>query len=342
MGAIEIPIGAIGKLRTVEISDDFNWLLLSSTTRGGMWNLSTGERKMFVRGFRNGIVANNGLGVAAFPKLNDTPHSLVFLNSKDNTSTAILELPEKGAKQFGRFILTQKSLKTKESKKKDEQPLNEDEESSDLKQNVKFELTDIIQKKVVWSQDFLKNAPRYSFDSYSGRLIFYWELGSDIGKSKLKENTELKSRAEKLGNKDDDYLVEIIDAYAQKTIGTILLETGIGSFDVVSGKSEGDWAMFYDSEGRVLVYSIEGGNIKHRFFGKFASISPRSNYIVVENFPGEISLYDLDNGNLQTKFEINGKAIFVQFNLTGDKLFVLSDSQNAYTFDLTKLPVKSS
>lgn len=341
VGSLETPIASIGNLKATQISDDFKWLILSSTTRGGLWNLATGERKLLVRGFRSGIVANDGMAIADFPKLNETPHSLVFLNSTDNTLKPIFELPEKGARQYGRFILSRKSLSAKEPKKKTEgQPSTDDDDSSDLKQNVKFELSDIIQNKVIWSQDFPKNAPRYSFDEYSGRLIFYWELGSEIGKAKLKANAELKSKAEKLGNKDDDYLVEVIDAYAQKTIGTVFLETGKGSFDVYKGKSEGDLLMLYDSEGRVLIYSMKEGSLKHRFIGKFASISPLSNYIVIENFPGEISLYDLSNGDLQTRFEIRGKAIFIQFNLKGDRLFVLSDSQNAYTFDLTKFAVK--
>lgn len=334
IGAIDIPVGSLGNVKAIQISDNFNWLLLSSKTRGGMWNLATNERKSFVRGFRNGLIANDGRGIAEFPKFDDAPHSLVLMNSNDNSFTPIIELPEKGARQFGRYIFSQKSLKTKAAKKKEEQFFEDDE---DLKQNVKFELTDIISSKVIWTQDFPKEAPRYSFDEYSGRLILYWKLGTDIGKAKLKESPELQKKAESLGNKEDDYLIEIVDAYAQKFIGAILLETGNGSFDVYSGKSEHNWLMLYDSEGRVLTYSINDGNLKSRFFGNFASLSPQGNYIVIENFPGEISLYDLQSGTLQTSFEISGKAVFIQFNLSGNKLFVFSDSQIAYSFDLTKL-----
>jgi len=35
---------------------------------------------------------------------------------------------------------------------------------------------------------------------------------------------------------------------------------------------------------------------------------------------------------------INGKVVFVRFNLKSDRLFVLSSAQTAYAFDLSKLP----
>ena len=189
----------------------------------------------------------------------------------------------------------------------------------------------------MWSRDFQKEVPEYSFDEYSGRLIFFWRLGTDAGKSKLKESAELKARADSLGNKADDYLVEVVDAFAQKSVGLMLLETGKGSFDVGGGLSEGDWLVVHDSEGRLLVYSIRTGELRHRFFGDTAAINPRRNQIVVENFPGEVSLYDLDTGDLKANVRIAGSAAFVRFNLAGDRLFVLSDAQAAYAFDLDKL-----
>jgi hypothetical protein len=61
---------------------------------------------------------------------------------------------------------------------------------------------------------------------------------------------------------------------------------------------------------------------------------------VVENFPGEVALYDLDSGDRQAGFVISGSAAFVRFNFEGNKLFVLSDTQSGYAFDLNKLAAK--
>lgn len=344
---IEIPVSSLGNLQTVAISDNFKYMALSSKTRGGVWDLETGGRKVFVRGFNSAIITPNGTTVSDFPKFFDTPQSLVYMNPADGAITPIGEIAGKGSRQYGRFILTRTSLKetnkTEKEKKAetDRAALDADESSQiSLRREVRFELNDIVQNKMIWSRDFPKEVPRYSFDEYSGRLIFYWELGSDVGKAKLKESSELRAKADALlGDKTDDYLVEVIDAFAQKTVGWLLLETGKGSFYVGAGLSEGDWLMLYDTEDRVLVYSLKTGELRHRFFGSRAALNPSGNQIAVENIPGNIAVYNLETGERAGNFIINGRTVFVRFNLQGDKLFVFSDTQSAYAFDLAKIVV---
>jgi hypothetical protein len=95
--------------------------------------------------------------------------------------------------------------------------------------------------------------------------------------------------------------------------------------------------LLYDSQDRVLVYSIKTGELRHRFFGKTAAINPVRNQIAVENFPGEVSIYNLETGDRQANYIISGNAAFVRFNLEGNKLFVLSAAQTAYAFDLNNI-----
>ncbi|HEV7892537.1 MAG TPA: M48 family metalloprotease [Pyrinomonadaceae bacterium] len=340
---VELPVGPIKSLGAADVSADFGWLLLSSKTRGGLWNLSTGERKVYVRAFKGAVVANDGSGVGDFAKLADTPHSLVLMNGNNNNVVPIRELPDYGARQHGRFVLLRSKLGEGTEEKKVANAVaamtgrGEDGEGPNLQQAARFELKDIVQDKVIWTRDFPKDVPAYSFDEFSGRLIFFWRLGSDSGKARLKESAELKAKADALGNKADDYLVEVVDAFAQKTVGAMMLETGMGSFRVSRGISEGDWLVLRDTAGRVLVYSIATGELRHRFFGDTAAINPSRNQIVVENFPGEVELYDLDTGDRRAIFRINGSAAFVRFNFAGNRLFVLSDAQTAYNFDLDKL-----
>jgi len=345
VGTVEIPVGSISNLSAADVSDNFNWLALSSKTRGGLWHLQTGERKFYLRGFKGAAVSDDGGSVGDFPKLDDVPHSLVLMNPAKDVIAPVRELPEKGARQHGRFVLLRSGLKEKQGGQKSAPSLfsgDEEADNSDLRREVRFELKDFIQDKVIWSREFPKSAPEYSFDEFSGRLIFYWRLGSEAGKARLKESAELQAKANALGNKTDDYLVEVVDAFAQKTAGLLLVETGMGSFDVGKGLSEGDWLVLQDSENRVLVYSIKSGDLRHRFFGSGAAINPRKNQLAVENLPGEVALYDLDSGERLSTFVIGGSAAFVRFNLAGDKFFVLSDAQSAYAFDLNKLAARTA
>jgi hypothetical protein len=344
LNTIEIPASSIRNLNAAEVSDNLNWLLLSSKTRGGLWNLESGERKVFVRGFRGGLVANDGVAIGDFPKLDDTKHSLVLMNPHKNQVVAIHELPAIGAGQHGRFVLLRSSLKDKRDESKNFPDFLTDDNSAgfSLRREVRFELKDIVSDKIIWSRDFPKEAPEFSFDEFSGRIVFYWYLGSDAGKAKLKENAELQAKAGALGKDSIAYLIEIVDAFAGKTVGVILLETGGGLFGFGEILSEGDWLVRRDSNGRVLVYSIRDGDIRHRFFGGKAALNPKRDQIAVENFSGEVAIYDLNTGDRHANFVISGGAAFFRFNLEGNKLFVLSDDQSAYAFDLNKVAAQKT
>lgn len=336
--SLDIPAVAVGDLRAAQISNNFRWLALSSTTRGGLWDMADGGRKLYVTGFRGGIVGDDGASVAEFPKFDKENHSLVLLNPKDQTVGVIRDLPDAGAKQFGRFALIRTSLSDKEEKKKKDEVKGPelprfDDVGVNLRSNVRYEVKDVVQDKVIWSHDYTKEGPVYAFDSFSGRLILYWYLGFDWGKAKLKENPALETKARALGNMTNDYLIEVIDPQAGKELGSLLVETGKGSFNVGSGMSEGDWLVLYDSEDRVLVYSIATGELRHRFFGKNAALNPVGNELAVENFPGEITINDLATGEAKGSVTIPGRASFVRFNAEGTRLFVLSSLQIGYIFD---------
>ena len=339
VGTVELPAALIGGLQVAEVAENFDWLILSSKTRGGLWDLKSGERKMYTRGFRSAVVDINGIGVAQFPKFENEPNNLVLLNSGKNEASVIRELPEFGARQYSRFILTRRSMKEASDEKGLEADLQsqltaEERAENKLRRNVTFELKDWLQDKVVWTRDFRGDVPRYNFDSYSGRMIFYWRFGSEGGKALLKQDPALKARADALGNNDDDYLIEVVDAYEQKTIGVMPLETGKGSFYVGSGQSEGNWLVVNDSEGRVLVYSLRDGSLHQRFFGRRAAINPTRNQLAVENYPGDVTLYSIDTGEKLRSYAVDGKVVFLRFNLQGNRLFMLSDAQAVYALDL--------
>ena len=348
IGNIDIPIGSMRRLYAANVSDNMKWLAVSSKTRGAVWDLGSGERKMHVRGFRGAIVAANGTAIGEFPRYAPANHSLVFMNATTNEASQLREIPEKGARQYGRFVMLRRSLKEakepekgKESKKEGDNPPaaipGEFSEDESLDRNVRFELHDVVSDKLVWSREFTKEAPEYFFDEFSGRLIFYWNLGSEAGKLRLKEEPALAERARQMGNKNDDYLVEVYDAFAAKSIGVLLVETGQGSFDIQSGFSEANWLVMHDDNNRVLVYAIKEGELRHRFFGANAAMNPSRQQVIVENYPGELTLYDLSTGNAQARLRFKNGAAFVRFSLDGKRLLVLTAGQVAYAFDVDRM-----
>lgn len=344
----DIPVADTGRLFVAEVSDNLQWLAVSSKTRGAIWDLSSGDRKIYVRGFRGALLANDGMALSDFPKVEDANRTLAVVNPANKEAQALQELPERGINQYGRFLLLRQSLK--ESREQNNKEKSDDKSKSEtgppdpdrvdessLTREVHFELKNLLTGKTVWTRDFPKEAPRFNFDSFSGRLILYWRLGSDVGKARLKDDPQLATRANELGNKDDDYLMEVVDAFAGNTVGTLLLETGKGSFFIRYGFSEGNWLVLTDNEHRVLVYSIKDGDLRHRFFGNTAAVNPARNQIVIENYPGELTVYDLDSGDSIARMNFGREVAFLRFTLDGRKLFVLSKEQTAYSLDVDKI-----
>ncbi|HEX6728407.1 MAG TPA: hypothetical protein VF074_00275 [Pyrinomonadaceae bacterium] len=95
-----------------------------------------------------------------------------------------------------------------------------------------------------------------------------------------------------------------------------------------------------DSNNRVLAYSLKEGVLRHRFFGARAVVNPSRHQIVVENYPGELVLYDLSTGTSQKRLVFNSPSAFARFTLDGKQLLVLTAGQTAYAFDVNKLTMQ--
>lgn len=339
--SVDIPVGSMNRIYAANVSDNMQWLAVSSKTRGAIWDLNTGERKLHMRGFRGALVAANGTAIGDFPKLPPENHSLVYLDASKSSTAVLREIPERGARQYGRFVLVRKSLKeVKPDKEKAKEKGQEESDANDnepLNREVRFELHDIVKNQVVWTKDFPKEAPGYFFDDYSGRMILYWSLGSEAGKARVKEEPALVERSRQMGNKDDDYVIEIIDAFQNTSVGSLLLETGKGSFDIEHGFSENKWLVLRDDNNRVLVYSILDGELKQRFFGANAALNPKGHQIAVQNYPGELTVYDLATGNPVARLRFKTPVAFTRFSLDGKRLLVLTAGQVVYAFDTERV-----
>ena len=242
----------------------------------------------------------------------------------------------------GRPRLSALPLKQPPANASELKPGNDDPEGDiSLTKEVRFEMRNVLNDQVLWFREFHGEAPRYSMDQLSGRLILYWKLGSEVGKQRLKEDPALAARAKKSGSLDDDYLVELVDAAERKTIGTLIVDTGNFSFNIESGLSQGDWLVLYDQDNRVLVFSMQDGELQHRFFGKHAAINQAMRLLAIENYPGELRLYDLSSGEPVAHLSFRTSAAFIRFSVDGQKLFVLTGEQTAYAFDVDRLRQKT-
>jgi WD40 repeat protein len=359
-GSLALPKNNLAEVKTLSLSPDFDWLALSEKSRGGVWNLKTGEMKVYIRGFRGSYFDSDGNVYADFPAIEKEERMMALLNPGNNTGGRLEPIQTRNTRQYGKFLVR---LKTKQDEKLDKKKQgdnaktskdsrNEDEEAKN-KPTFKFEngfLTDIqlgdsvlqdgileVQdarsRKSLWTKAFTDEVPKYQFNAASETIALYWKLTSKAAKNEIKSKPSLAQKLKTLGEKDGDYLVQILDSNTGNLIGEALIETGQGSFSIKEVSANGDWLTIIDSENRVQLYSLSKGEMVWRFFGENAAINPVKSSAAIENVSGQLSIYDLNTGRKTDELLFPSSVISSAFSKDGKRLFVLTANQDYYLFN---------
>lgn len=365
---LELPKNDLGDVKAVSLSPDFEWLALSEKSRGAIWNTKTGEMKIYIRGFRGSYFDEDGSVIADFPYHEKDPRTMGAMNPIKNTLERLEPIETRKTKQFGKFLVR---MKTKEDEKLEKSLAKQKEnkgetakiEEENIKNRPKFTFTDGFltgidlrnglpldegtlevyearSRKLLWTKEFADEIPRYEFDPDSETAALYWRVTTKAAKNEIKKNPALEQKIKTLGDKDGDYLVQILDSKTGNIIGQNLIETGEGSFTIRRVFANGRWLTIIDSENRVQIYSLSDGELRWRFFGDNAVINPAKPLALVENLSGQLSVYDLNTGKKLNELLFPSSIVFARFDKDGKKLFVLAGNQNYYLFDSDKLALQ--
>jgi hypothetical protein len=303
---IKLPDSPLGSLQTVGVSADFDWIALSDHTRGGVWNLSTGQRTYHLRGF-DGAAFASGYFHADVPKYEQTPHSIAHLSLK---GTDVLSNELKGeelVEQHGPVLLLMRG----DSKSKTKLS----ESGSGIRWNLRamksLEARDVASQKVLWSRDFPK--PPEDMYAHSGNDSLVFETAT-------KESVSL----------------EFCQLSTGKPIATLTLKTNKGSFYLNDAVTAGDHLVVGDSEGRVRIYTRTGQEVA-RVFGSDPVAGLSSGVIAVFSEDRDVIIYDLASGRKRQTLQMPHSPVYYTFDHSGEKLLVLTDDQSVYTFDVQKM-----
>jgi WD40 repeat protein len=315
---IDLPPSPLGRLRATALSNDFKWLAVSERMRGGVWNLSKGERIFHVRGFRGGHFAEDGSLYADFPRLDDVERMVAKLDLASRKIFVGNELKETNISQHGGYMVVIKPAK----------------EDGFFSSDVILEVRDSRSFRSLWSKPFLKEAPAVWMNGPEGTMVLSWVVSSNAAKNEIKSDPALAGRLAVMKEKEGDYLLHVLDAKTGNMLGRLLIETGKGSFRIADVMAAGDWVVISDTQNRVLIYSLSTGEQKGRVFGVRPSISAASNLLCVENERGQLSIHDLKSMEKRDQFVFQNPISLAQFSRDGKSLFVLTADQTAYVLDV--------
>lgn len=368
VASLVLPKNEFGDVRTIALSPEFERLALSESTRSGIWNLKSGKMEMYLAGIRGSHFENENRLFADAPKLEGQPRSVIMLMPTEKAGGRLEPIETRNTKQLGRYLVRFRSkqddriekreqeVKAKQGKDGTSASSEAKEPDSDIEKRLptfsftngfltgldlegrllndgSLEVADVVSGKSLWAKNFDNEVPKYSFSSENETVSMYWPISTKAAKAVIEASPSLQEKAKALKAKVGDYLVQVLDANNGMPKGSVLIETGEGSFSIDKVVSAGDWVSVIDSENRILIYSLSRNEIAWRFFGSNANIDTVNKLAFVENFVGQLSVFDLTNGSKVDELQFPRPLTHVKVSSNGKKLFVLTNDQKYYLFD---------
>lgn len=337
-GTTILSNASLGRLRVAEVSPDLKWLALSGRSRGGVWNLGKGEGVLALRNFQGGHVSDDGFFFGDFPKTEEVERNIAKFNLTSGDAVSGPKIESSSSYQYGQYVYTVKPAKAEAAKssESDEQKFD----PSLYLRNVIVEMFDARTMQSLWSKPFPKEAPRTWIAPGHQTVTLVWDVSTDAAKSEINADPRLTQQLAKMKEKQGDYFLKILDAQSGNEIGKLLIETGKGSFRIDNIFAAGDSVIITDTRNRVLVYSLSTGEQKGRVFGGYATVSPVSKLLCVENETGKIAVYDLESMEKRDEFSFSNPISMLRFSRDGSRLFVLTIAQTVYILDAASLSKK--
>ncbi|MEO6392910.1 MAG: M48 family metalloprotease, partial [Pyrinomonadaceae bacterium] len=256
------------KVNAGDVSPDLNWLAVSNSASGGVWNLTTGEQVLYLRGFYSGYFNDDGSFYADLAPDGFTPREFKHFN------LATREV-------FNRATGEKRNI-VHEGTVAIETTWMDKETKSKSTGKTRTLVSDATTAAPLWTLD-----AGYTSTALSRRLgtmILSWAGQSDQALREMKEAPAIKARFDALKDVDQhqSVLVKVVETRTGKLIGRALLEPGRGTFKIRQIISAGNWLVAGDSTNRVLVYALDTGDQKAAIFGVESVISPAGNLLVVQ------------------------------------------------------------
>ena len=234
-----VPPGPLGRLRAADVSPDGSVLALSQRTRGAVWNLRTGQRTAYMRGFRGAHFDSGNAAYIDFPPEAPAQRAIVRLAAGSRNPEPLVGIDD--GRSDGRSAgepkpapgsLSVQATVTGRAMAQHGAYLlgwRPDEREKDTPVLMAF---DAATGATLWSRPFPKGWPPFlTAERGHGTLALGWPYGSAGARAQVEANPGLKARFEAMDAKRDDVgLLELLDLASGTSRGHLLIDFGNDSF----------------------------------------------------------------------------------------------------------------
>ncbi|HZQ43340.1 MAG TPA: M48 family metalloprotease [Acidobacteriaceae bacterium] len=298
----EPPESQLARLYSVALSPDGQFLAMSTRTRGGLWNLRTGKRLMYVRGF-HGAWNGDDL-IMEFPKHEKQDARLIDASTKTMHAGQVKYALGDMNVEYGM--------------------LDEWKDAGKHAQDLVVHRTS--DGSELWRRTFSAGKPYYTASYGWKDLLFSFHLNSSYAKAQVKSDPTLSAEAAIVKKKDDGRLIEVVDAATGKTTASVVVELSKAYAGTYGLNRVGDLLYATTQDDRTQVYSLKDGRLVRQVYGTMMGEDVATGRICLRNREDEAMVYDASGKEL-AHVQMGTPVRFAAFVDSGAKVALLGADQ---------------
>jgi hypothetical protein len=208
-----------------------------------------------------------------------------------------------------------------------------------FRNNISFELRglDPASGRELWKRAYTRDSPVPYNDPQGGRLVLAWKANSASARNAAKGLSGVRDAYKNQKLKDQDSFFEVLDSLTGAPIGGVLVQFGGGPSSFDSAFSCGDALFLIKDQYRVTLYQLQEGKLLARLSGQHPAVSVAGELFTLDEGGGKLGLYDLRTGARIAERRFSDGIAYAHFSSAGDRLFVLTDHQEAIVLDVKKM-----
>jgi hypothetical protein len=185
--------------------------------------------------------------------------------------------------------------------------------------------------KQVWMRPPPKSWPAAIAPDPPRRTVtFAWPYSDSEARSIVEANPDLARKFDALKvKKENAYVIEVLDLVTGAVLSRHVSRLPGGTILPAA-----DLSVSGDRLNRTRVHSLSTGDVTGRVFGRFADIDAQSGRTLVLSNRREVAVYALPKLEKVDSFQFPDDVAFARLAAGGQRLFVLTTAQIAYTLEI--------
>jgi hypothetical protein len=328
--ASSLSLDGLPVLRSASLAPRLDTLALAVDGEGGIFRIDAGKCVANFPRFSAANLVDESTGFLLMPGRWPAPQEVLQVNTETGATSPTWIGGEKSSIRSGGSVLLEYSL---------ESPMGRGILVVS-ERGVPFMLRALnpANGKELWKKTFTEDPPIPFADPQGNHLILGWRAKTVEARDAANHSsagTKEAFKKAKLGKHDSFF--EVLDANSGKSLGGVLVQAGSGPASFESAFSEGGMVFLQKDIVRVSVYSLLDSQLKSRLVGVRLAANAQSNLFALSEESDRLSIYDLHSFARLDQQLFSDDLAYIHFSADGQRLFVLTEYQEAFILDLSRV-----